>query len=142
MKRILISTVILLAAFCANAQDLDPLRENARLYEIVATSRLLGTISVYAIAILLFLRLILDYRIKEKLIEKGAPEAVISQLLSSTGKGGNNVNIKWFFIFAGIGIGLGLVYLSRPVGIHSLAIMSLFISASFLGYYLFVRRTQ
>ena len=142
MKRILISTVILLAAFCANAQDLDPLRENARLYEIVGTSRLLGTILVYAISILLLIKLILDYRIKEKLIEKGASEAVISQLLSSVGKGGNYVNIKWFFIFAGLGIGLGFVYLSRPIGLHSLAIMSLCISLSFLGYYLFVRRNQ
>jgi len=134
--------MILLAASYANAQSLDPLRENAIRYEMVSTSRLLGTILVYAISILFFIKLILDYRIKEKLIEKGASEAVISQLLPSTGKEGNNVNIKWFFILASIGIGLGLVYLSRPIGIHSLAIMFLCISVSFLGYYLFVRRNQ
>ena len=142
MKKILISTVILLAASCVNAQPLDPFRENAILYEIVGTSRFLGTISVYLISILFFIKLILDYRLKEKLIEKGASEAVISQLLRSTGNGGNNVNIKWFFILAGVGIGLGLVYFSRPIGIHSLAIMSLSISVSFLGYYLFLRRSQ
>jgi hypothetical protein len=142
MKKILISLVLLLAAFCVNAQSQDPLREEARLYEIVATLRFVGTISVYAISILLFIKLILDYRIKEKLIEKGASENVISQLIQPTGKDRNNVNIKWFLILAGIGVGLGLVYLSRPIGIHSLAIMSLCISVSFLGYYLFVRRTQ
>jgi hypothetical protein len=142
MKKILISTLILLAASYANAQSPDPFREDARLYELVSTSRFLGTILVYSISILFLIKLILDYRIKEKLIEKGASEAVISQLLPSADKGGNNVNIKWFFIFAGLGIGLGLVYLSRPIGIHSLAVMSLCISVSFLGYYLFVRRNQ
>jgi hypothetical protein len=142
MKKILISMVLLLAASYVNAQGLDPLREEARLYEMVFTLRLLGTISVYAISILIFLKLILDYRIKEKLIQKGASEDVISKLIQPAGKGGNNVNIKWFLILAGIGVGLGLVYLSRPIGIHSLAIMSLCLSVSFLGYYLFVRRTQ
>jgi len=142
MKKILISTVLLLAATCVYAQSPDPLREEARLYEVVNTLRLLGTISVYAISILIFLKLILDHRIKEKLIEKGASEDVISKLIQPAVKGGNNVNIKWFLILAGIGVGLGLVYLSRPIGIHSLAIMSLCISVSFLGYYLFVRRTQ
>jgi hypothetical protein len=142
MKKILISTVILLAASYANAQGLDPLKEEARLDAMVSTSSFLITISVYAISILFFIKVILDYRIKVKLIEKGASEAVISQLLPSAGKGGNIVNIKWFFIFASVGIGLGFVYLSRPIGIHSLAIMSLCISVSFLGYYLFARRNQ
>lgn len=137
MKKILISAAILLSASHSSAQSIDLFKE-----EIVGTSRFLLSISIYALSILFLIKLILDHRIKEKLIEKGASETVISQLLQPADKGGNNVNMKWFFIFAGIGIALGLVYFSRPIGIHSLAIMSLCISISFLGYYLFVRRTQ
>ena len=49
---------------------------------------------------------------------------------------------KWFAMLAGTGVGLTLVNYTMPLGVHSIAIMSFSIAASFLGYYLFIRKTR
>ena len=64
-----------------------------------------------------------------------------SLLLLQTNSGEEkHINIKWFAILAGLGIGLLLVYYTKPLDIHSLAIMAFSISLSFLGYYFFVKQ--
>jgi hypothetical protein len=45
-------------------------------------------------------------------------------------------------MLAGTGVGLTLVNYTMPLGVHSIAIMSFSIAASFLGYYLFIRKTR
>src|SRR5438046_1057771 len=138
MKKLIPLIIILVASSAANAQTLDPLRENAQKYELIATSRLLITIALFATAILIFIKLILDYSLKNKLIENGAPEAFVSQLLRTGKKDDKRVAIKWVAILAGAGIGLFLVYACLPLGVHSLAIMSLSLAVSFLCYYFFI----
>jgi hypothetical protein len=139
MKKFILSIIILVASSAANAQTLDPLRENAQKYELIATSRLLITIALFAAAILIFIKLILDYSLKNKLIENGASEAIVSKLLQTDKKHDKRVTIKWVTILAGTGIGLLLVYAFLPLGVHSLAIMSLSLAVSFLCYYFFIK---
>jgi len=155
MKRTITSTIILLMSCAANAQslpseNLDPRFSDGSIrYETAATNRVLSVFALYSItiiilsiAIITFVKIILDYRIKNKLIEKGASDALVNQLLKQDTKDNKYVNIKWFAILAGIGIGLLLVNKFRPLGILSLAIMSLSLSATFLGYYIFTKQSD
>jgi hypothetical protein len=100
------------------------------------------TIVVYGVLILTFIRWLLDYRLKNKLIEKGAPDHIVSQLLQPITSDNKNVTIKWFALLMGLGTGLSFVDYFQPLGIHSLAIMSFSLAASFLGYYFYINRRE
>jgi hypothetical protein len=89
-----------------------------------------------------FIRWLLDYRLKNKLIEKSAPDHVVSQLLQPITSDNKNVAIKWFALLMGLGTGLSFVDYFQPLGIHSLAIMSFSLAASFLGYYFYINRRE
>jgi hypothetical protein len=85
---------------------------------------------------------IMDYRLKNKIIEKGIPENIISSILQTNPKEDRNLNIKWFAILSGLGIGLIIVNYTQPLGIHSLAIMAISISTSFLGYFFYLKHSE
>jgi hypothetical protein len=76
------------------------------------------------------------------MMDKGASEAVIEQLLQPQKKDSRATAIKWAIIVGGIGLGFTLMLLVPPFGIHSVMIMSFTISLSFLCYYYFIRRTE
>lgn len=84
----------------------------------------------------------LDYRLKSKMIDKGVSEKTVEQYLQPHNQDAKNQSIKWFFLLAGGGIGLFVLNSFTPLGIHSIAIMSLCLSLSFLGYYIFLKRTE
>ncbi|MDB5155792.1 MAG: hypothetical protein JWR50_499 [Mucilaginibacter sp.] len=100
------------------------------------------TIVVFGVLILTFIKWLLDFRLKSKLIEQGAPDHVVSQLLQPITSDNKNVTIKWFALLMGVGTGLSFVDYFRPLGIHSLAIMSFSLAASFLGYYFYINRRE
>ena len=135
----------LMAAFsAAHAQSNDhaePLLDRPFYYDLLHITGMTFVIIIFAAAILMLIKMILDSRLKHKLIEKGASESIVSQLLQpfTRDKENRNVNIKWFCILAGLGTGLALTDFFQPLGIHSLAMMSFSLSASFLGYYLFTK---
>lgn len=138
MKKIIATAGIVLASVVSNAQDADPYRVNEILWEVVVTTKMVLTVVLFSIVILTFIKLILDYRIKNKLIDKGASDSVISQLLQPAIKDNSQATIKWIAILTGVGLGLSLVAAFQPLGIHSLAIMSFSLAASFLAYYFFI----
>ena len=140
MKKITATAGIVLASLALNAQDADPYRVHEILWEVVITTKMVLTVVLFSIVILTFIKLILDYRIKNKLIDKGASDSVISQLLQPAIKDNSQATIKWIAILTGVGLGLSLVAAFQPLGIHSLAIMSLSLAASFLAYYIFINR--
>jgi hypothetical protein len=90
--------------------------------------------------ILAIIKKIIDYRLKNKIVDKGISENIASSILQTTPHEGINANIKWFAILAGIGAGLMIVNYTKPLGFHSVAIMAFSISLSFLGYYFFIRQ--
>ena len=68
--------------------------------------------------------------------------SVVAQLLQpESGKEKRNYLLQWFFILVAIGIGFTIMNLTRPFGLHSLAIMAFSIAAGFGGYYFFTRGT-
>lgn len=111
-------------------------------YENMEKFRIISTILVLILFMVFIMTLIqrfMDYRVKNKIVEKGISEELANSILSSGPVENGNANFKWFTLLAGLGLGLTIIYYTQPLGIHSMAIMAFALSASFLGYYLFTR---
>ncbi len=127
---------MILVATVANAQDDGRQPIDYHLFEICAT---VASFVLMAFFILALIKRILDYRLKNKVIDKQVTEGMaLSVLGESNLQEGRFLNVKWFALLSGIGIGLLIVKFTQPLGIHSFAIMFLSIAASFLGYHLFL----
>jgi hypothetical protein len=131
---IMMATPILAMAQPVNAPEIDK-----DIFNICASIFVVG---LFMIFILTILKRIMDYRIKNKIVEKGVPENIVSSILETHPAENRNINIKWFAILAGIGAGLTLIYYTLPLGIHSLAIMFFCVAASFLGYFFFLKYSE
>jgi hypothetical protein len=138
MKKIMKAMILLLAPLAINAQGgYNP--EYTKIFEICATIFVVILLMGFLLAIL---KWILEHRLKNKIIDKGVSENLVTSVLQTATKQDGNANIKWFAILAGIGAGLTIVNYTLPLGIHSLAIMFFSTAASFLGYYLFSKKTE
>jgi len=135
MKKIITTVTVLLCVFAAYAGD----GYNDEIFQVCAAIFVMLAILAFIIT---FLQRILDHRLKNRILDKGIPENLVTSLLQPKNGEEKNVNIKWFAILAGLGAGLLVVYYTQPLNIHSLAIMAFSISLSFLGYYFFTRREK
>jgi hypothetical protein len=141
MKKVTAFIIAIAAATTANAQsDVSPLlTRHSPILEV------LGTIALVAIVMFFILQMIkylMNNRLKNKILDKGVSGELASTLLHIDPNEGKNVNIKWFAILAGIGTALLIINYTLPLGLHSLAIMAFCLAASFLGYYIFLRKTE
>jgi H+/Cl- antiporter ClcA len=138
MKKIIYIIIIAATPVIANAQsNMQGINE-----DVFNACASIFTAGLFMIFILAIIRRIMDYRIKNKIIEKGIPENIVSSILQTSPKENRNTNIKWFALLAGIGAGLTIIYYTLPLGIHSLAIMAFCTAASFLGYYFFLKQSE
>ncbi len=136
MKKIITTVIATLVIVAANAQGDSEFDRNV--FEACAVIFVMLAIMVFILAVI---KKIMDYRLKNKIVDKGISENIASSILQTTPHEGINANIKWFAILAGIGAGLMLVNYTQPLGFHSVAIMAFSISLSFLGYYFFIRQS-
>jgi drug/metabolite transporter (DMT)-like permease len=135
MKKIITFAMVFSAGFAANAHD--SYGYNDEIFEVSAAIFVVGMFMYFIINVM---KRILEYRLKNKIVEKGISESIAQSILETKSTEDNrNANIRWFSILAGIGICLTGVNFTKPFGFHSLAIMAFSISLSFLGYYFFVR---
>ncbi|MCC6287976.1 MAG: hypothetical protein IT249_08825 [Chitinophagaceae bacterium] len=139
MKKIISIATVIATPFFVNAQNTNTPAIDKEIFNICATIFVVG---LFMIFILVILKKIIDYRLKNKIIDKGIPENVISSILQTNPKENRNSNIKWFAILTGLGIGLTIINYTLPLGFHSLAIMAFSIATGFLGYYLFARYSE
>jgi hypothetical protein len=137
MKKIISTVIVLHAIIAANAQGSNGYNE-----DVFEVSAAIFVVLAFMFFILAFLKSILEHRLKNKIVDKGVPENVVSSILQSSTGEEKHRNIKWFAILAGVGAGLLIVYYTQPLDIHSLAIMAFSISLSFLGYYLFLKHVN
>lgn len=145
MKKFILVTGVMLASFAASAQevpDYDPFRDRDFLSELMKVSAVIVVIYLLSTFILTVIRLFMDYRLKNKMIDKGASEYIVNQFLQPQKKDSRSTAIKWSIIVAGIGIGFSLMLMFPPFGIHSVMIMSFCVSLSFLCYYYFMKKTE
>lgn len=99
-------------------------------------------IAFISFTILSILKLWMRYRLKNKLIDNGLSENIINSILQEGNNSNKNSNLKWFVILAGVGIALTIINYTLPLGIHSIAIMTFCISASFLIYFFYLKHTD
>ena len=139
MKKLVSIVTISAIPNLANAQGGKFLYINM---EVFRTCSVIFVVGMFMLFILAIMKYIINYRLKNKIVEKGVPEHIATSILQIDPKGNRNANIKWFAILTGVGVGLTIVYYTLPLDIHSLAIMAFCIGASFLGYFLFLKYAE
>jgi hypothetical protein len=143
MKKILSTAIILCFVMVAQAQDnFDPFRDRQLYFDILNISAILTGMYLISSFILQIFRQHYNFRIKNRMLDKGTEENVIRQMLQPEKKENKNYNLQWFFTLASIGIGLILVTLIRPYGLISLAIIALSLAAGFGSYYYFTKEQE
>lgn len=86
------------------------------------------------------IRYFLDYRLKNKLIDRGMSEQLSAYLLEKNDREKQNEVIKLAILFSGLGVGLTTTYFTAPLDIHSLAIMAISLGLSYLAYFFYLRK--
>ena len=139
MKKFVCITTVIGTPFFVSAQNIQSPAIDKEVFNICATIFVVG---LFMLFILQILKRTMDYRLKNKIVEKGVSENIASSLLQTNPKEDRNSNIKWFAILTGLGAGLTIIYYTLPLGLHSLAIMAFSIAAGFLGYFLFLKWSE
>lgn len=96
-----------------------------------------------AIVIMLFLLFILkqllEQRLKERILEKGVSDELAASILNTKTMDIQYQNSRWFMVLMALAAGLTIDYYTRPLGLHSLAIMVFCLAMGFLAHYLFIK---
>ena len=139
MKKILITIAVFLGYFPLHAQNESfPLRYGG---EIMRSIIIIIVMLLIMWFILSIISRYMDFRLKNKIIEKGITDHLANSLLQPTATDDKNVNIKWFALLMGVGTGLVTVNYTQPLGFHSIAFMAFALAFAYLGYYLFLKYT-
>lgn len=139
MKKIISIAGTIAAPMIVNAQSTNTLSGDIQVFNVCATIFVVGLFMIFILGIL---KRIMDFRLKNKIVEKGIPENLVSSILQTHPQENRNINVKWFAILTGLGAGLTIIYYTLPLGIHSLAIMAFCIAASFLGYFFYLKQSE
>jgi Mg2+/citrate symporter len=143
MKKISITALISFIAFGAQAQEnFNPFKDRDFLFDALHICTMLIAIYLISSFILQAIKAAMTARIKNRILDKGAEENIVRELLRPEKKDNKKEILQWFFMLVAVGIGLLLIKIIMPFGIHSLAILALSIAAGFGGYYYFSRQTD
>jgi hypothetical protein len=136
MKKILSIVAIIVSPLILSAQESGGHQIDR---EIFRTCSIIFMVALFMLFFITIINKIIEYRLKNKIVEKGIPESIITSILKTNPNEDRNSYVKWGTILAGIGVGLTLINYTLPLGFHSLAIMAFSIAISFIGYYLLIR---
>ena len=140
MKKTLLALVILTSTVAAYAEDgYEPLIDRGLVFDMVNICGIVLVIYLISAFILQLFRQNLDYRLKSKMLEKGTAENIVSQLIQPEKKDPRNMILQWLCTLSGIGLGFILMVITRPIGLHSLAIMAFCVVAGLGAYYFSTR---
>ena len=136
MKSTFLTIIASASAFLASAQNNNMVTIDK---DIQVMTGMIIVIALISFTILTIIKRWMEYRLKNKLIDNGLSENIINSVLQDGTNRNKNANIKWFAILAGVGTALTIINYTLPLGIHSIAIMTFCVSASFLGYFFFLK---
>lgn len=94
----------------------------------------------FVILIVTVTKYILDYKLKNKIIDRGISEQLANSILEKSVTDKKDDSIKWAFLLLGLSGGLTLAYHTMPLHIHSLAIMVFSLGLSYLAYSFYLRK--
>lgn len=146
MKKILTTIIILLATVQAFAQNNLITDHKSNVVEsatIEPVSQIMLPMLFIAFLVFILITLVkffLEYRLKNKLIDRGMAEQLSAYLSDKNDKEKQHEVAKMAILFCGVGTGLIITYLTAPVDIHSIAIMAFSIGLSYLAYFFYLRR--
>lgn len=140
MKKLLLFFALLVLGFSTQAQSqvVVPLSSGLT-QELLRSTVALLVMSILAGFILRLLKLVLDHRLKRQVLEVGAPDTVVAQLLP-TRQAPHAAVLKWVFLLTASGLGLTVAYNQQPWGVPSIIILLFSLALGFLGYYLALQR--
>ncbi len=140
MKKISLLAGLTGISFAANAADGNLTDEGIR--QVVLNATAMVVIYLASSFILKAVKSFHDYRLKDKMIEKGVPDSVVEQFLKTPADDTKNQTIKWFFILMSLGVGLSFIGYYNPPFIPMAAIMSFCIAGSFLAFFIYIKITS
>lgn len=135
MKRTIVLLLVMISTSAYAQSEPESLSARYILEKYAAMFSIFLMVFMVASFIVVFTRLILEAWLKNKLIEKGVSEPILTQFMQSNKKNVKLEALKWALIFAGLGTGLLLINVFYPLRIYSLPILSLSLAASFYIYY-------
>ncbi|MCA6364092.1 MAG: hypothetical protein IM638_13715 [Bacteroidetes bacterium] len=143
MKKILVCLLMLQMPVLVSAQN-NPINEPAgNTFVTQPVVEMIFPILFMSFLVLMLVTLVnyfLEYRLKNKLIERGMTEQLAAYSLTKNIQEKKNNAIKLAILFCGLGIGLTITYLTAPINIHSLAIMAFSLGLSYLAYFFYIRK--
>ena len=145
MKKIRLTVVVSLLAMATQAQDhpnFDPFKDRDFLFDALHIGTMLIAIYLIASFILQIFKAGMTARLKNRMLDKGTEENIVRELLLPDKKENKNYILQWFFVLVAIGIAFLLLMLTRPFGLHSLAIMAFSVAAGFGAYYYFTTQNR
>jgi hypothetical protein len=143
MKKALIIIAALGGSIAAYAQDKpEPLINRELIFDVVHVILFILVIYMISSFILQLVRQNLDFRLKNKILERQTEEHIVRQLLQPEKINPLNSVLQWICALVAIGVGFALINLTLPFGLHSLAIMAFSVAAGLGVYYYAAKRAK
>jgi hypothetical protein len=142
MKKRLLVILFIFLPFLLSAQQIDPLMQEVIRRDYVGELPTLAFMIIIFNVFITFAKIVLDHRLKRRLVDKGVSDTIIESILKPAPVDTKNQVIKWFIILAAASAGLFIVNSTLPLGIHSLAIMTGSLAVGFLAYFVFLKLTE
>ncbi|MBL0134644.1 MAG: hypothetical protein IPP79_11865 [Chitinophagaceae bacterium] len=144
MKKIIALLALVPISLAVSAQDQQTklIQQYYFTEEIFRSVSIISTVIIFMIFVITLLKMFFDNRLKHKIVDKGIQESVAASILQTTPKNDQQSTIKWACLLGGLGAGLFIVNYTQPLGIHSIGIMALSLSASFIIYYFLIKTTS
>jgi hypothetical protein len=140
MKKIIIISILLTLHTFAYAND-DSLHLNNGTFipsSLVRTAIIVLLFSIASSFLLTLVRMVMDFRLKQKMIDRGLLGADANSFLN-TNRENREYAVKWCLLLAGTGIGLTVIS-TFPFGWLSVAVLAFSIALSFLAYQYYLKR--
>lgn len=148
MKKLLLSILMLLTTVRGFTQN-KPVTDNTLNIAEPTTTERISEIIFPILFILFFvfmlislIKYFLDFRLKNKLIDRGMSDQLSAYLVKKNDKEKQQEAVKLAILFCGVGAGLIMTYLTIPIHIHSLAIMAFSLGLSYLAYFFYLRKSN
>jgi hypothetical protein len=142
MKKIIIILVLLALhtfTFAYASDDRIQLSNGALIpSSLVRTAIIVLLFSIVSSFLLTLVRMIMDYRLKQKMIERGLLGIEADNLLNAN-RENREYAVKWCLLLVGAGIGLTAIS-TFPFGWLSVAVFAFSIALSFLTYQYYLKR--
>jgi hypothetical protein len=153
MKKIIATVISFASSTILLAQDSEPkapiapqLLNDDNIHHSVSNNHVIQSlIPLFPIALFVFLliqitRFILDYRLKNKIIDRGISEQLANSILQKSDINKKDDSIKWASLLLCLSGGLIATYYTMPLNVHSLAIIAFSIGSSYLAYFFYLNK--